>query len=220
MESPIPKKHDDKFVPFIYPIMIKYKLERPVEKVEREFLDVVLARRSANNFSPLTILEVSKVLYWSTKIQSFQTDERGFVLTKRTSPSGGARHPIDLLVSNTAPIKERGLFYYNPVDHTLGELSISEKLRLDFFHEVSENLLIQDACLIWFSIQTSKTSSKYENPESLYWKDTGALLYCIQLIATYLGFKSCPMGTLANSSFNRLFDSPLLISGGGILIGK
>lgn len=220
MESPIPKKQDDKFVPFIYPIKIKYKLERPVEKVEKEFLDVVLARRSTNDFSSPTILGVSKVLYWSTKIQSFQIDERGFVLTKRTSPSGGARHPIDLLVSNTAPIKERGLSYYNPVDHTLGELSVPDNLRLDFFNEVSENLPIQDACLIWFSIQPSKTASKYENPESLYWKDTGALMYCIQLIATYLGFRSCPLGTLANASFNKLFDSPLLISGGGILIGK
>jgi hypothetical protein len=81
-------------------------------------------------------------------------------------------------------------------------------------------LPIENACIIWFAIQIDKTASKYINAKPLYWKDTGALLYCIQLVAEYLGLKSCPLGTLANSSFSKLFNTSQIVSGGGLLVGK
>lgn len=221
MKNPKPKNEPYKFIPFVYPIRVKHKLERCSVDSKADFLEILMSRRSRSDFSSISIKEVSELLYLSTKIQSIKIDSSGFVLTKRTSPSGGARHPIDLLVSLAEPIDKRTLSYYNPLDHSLAELLFPKKQLLeDFFNEISQNMSIQNACIIWFSIQHEKTSSKYENPESLYWKDVGALLYCIQLIATYLGYKSCPLGSLAMGSFDNLFDSPKIISGGGVLIGK
>ena len=220
MENPRPKDKHEKFTPFIYTIKQKQKLNKEFEKREEDFLKVFFARRSYNEFSEISIAEVEELLFYSCHIMSGSMDEFGFFLTKRVAPSAGARHPIDLLISLPGTISKRALSYYNPVEHTLSELSIKKNKALNFFKEVNQNLSIENACIIWFSIQSRKTSSKYHNPESLYWRDAGVLLYCIQLVACYLNLKSCPLGSLAADTFYELFDTTELLSGGGILIGK
>ena len=219
MKDPIPRKIPLKFDPFIYPVRQRIKLSLNHDLFEKQFLDVIFSRRSERVSSTINSNQLSQLLHICTRIHSIQMDESGYVLTQRSTPSGGARHPVDILVSISSPIAKRSLEYYNPIDHSLGELSLDKVDMGFFFNEISDNLPIDNACIIWFSIQPEKMNSKYQNPESLYWKETGALLYCIQVVSTYLGFKSCPVGTLASNSFDTLFKTKLLISGGGILVG-
>lgn len=217
MKDPKPKIRRDNYTPFIYSIKNKISLERDFKVDSKDFLEVFFNRKSSRGLFNLSLDDLSKLLFYSCKIKSIEFDEDDFLLTKRVTPSAGSRHPIDLLIS--FPNAERDLYYYNPIDHTLGLLNL-EKNKLDiFFSHINKNLSIENCCLIWFSIQTTKTSSKYENPESLYWKDLGVLIHALQLIATFLGYKSCPLGTLASDSFYDLFGSEDLLSGGGILIG-
>ena len=221
MKDPTPKDQPDRFTPYLYPIKEKQKLARTFRKKNIEFLDVLFSRRSNSRFSKLNLREIAEVLHLCTKVHSISADKSGFITTKRTAPSAGARHPVDLLVSLPEDtIDKRILSYYNSIDHSLSELLIKEHHLREFLNDINENIIIKDTVIIWFSIQTKKTSSKYTNPASLYWKDTGALLYCIQLISTYLGYKSCPLGKLASDSFKKLFGTQNLVSGGGILIGK
>ncbi len=219
MKSPKPKNNNNKFHPFEYPICSKIRLDRNFSSREVEFLDVLLNRRSSQKLNYISLADISELLYLTNKIKSINIDGSGFLNSKRTVPSAGGRHPIDILVSYPTE-DHRKLHYYNPIDHSLNELSVSQQLKHSFFTEVNNNLPIEDSCVIWFSIQTKKTESKYDNAESLYWKDTGALLYCIQISSDYLGLKSCPLGGLAIKAFNNLFHTGDLISGGGILIGK
>lgn len=218
MKNPKPKNTNDEFHPFKYPLSSKVKLKRDFKIREVKFLEVLLTRRSSRNLNYISLEDIAELLYYTNKIQSIEFDDSGFLISKRTVPSAGARHPIDILVSFPSK-NNRTLQYYNPIDHSLSELSIPKELQLSFFSEVNKNLPTGNCCLIWFSIQTNKTKSKYKNAESLYWKDAGALLYCIQITSNYLGFKSCPLGSLAVKSFNNLFPTSSLISGGGILIG-
>lgn len=220
MKDPVKKVEPQRFKPFIYPVKKIVPLSRSFKKRNKKFIDVLLSRRSDNNFSKVPVVEISELLYLSTKISDFEFDDFDFLLTKRTTPSAGARHPIDLLVSPAESISKRALHYYNPIDHTLGELISSRNRQHAFFEEVDSNLSIKNACIIWFSIQSKKTGTKYLNPESLYWRDAGALIYCIQLISTYLGYKSCPVGTLCSHSFYELFENKDILSGGGILVGQ
>ncbi|MEO2071132.1 MAG: hypothetical protein ABGW99_07290 [Zunongwangia sp.] len=219
MKNPKPKNNYDQFYPFHYPSIRKTKLNRYFKTKEGEFLDVLLTRRSSPELQDISLDDITELLYFSNKIQSISVDDSGFLSSKRTVPSAGGRHPIDILVSLPSETT-RFLQYYNPIDHSLNELSIPREIQQSFFAEVNENLSLGDCCLIWFSIQTKKTQSKYENAESLYWRDAGALLYCIQIISNYLGLKSCPLGGLAIKSFDNLFHTNNLISGGGILVGK
>lgn len=218
MKDPKPKSEQKNFTPFLYPIKDKISLQRNFENVDKDFLEVISNRSSAREFTNFTQLDLERLLHYCCQIKYIDFDETGFLLTKRTTPSAGSRHPVDLLIS--MPNNVRTLSYYNPIDHTLGELEI-ERTRLDnFFSMINENLPIRNACIVWFSIQTDKTASKYDNPESLYWRDAGVLIYALQLIVTYLGFNSCPLGTLATISFEKLFHNKTLLSGGGILIGN
>lgn len=218
--NPTLKDDPDQFTPFTYPLISELKLPRKLKVCNKEFLDVIISRRSALPSERMSLEGISNVLYLSTRIESTYQDQTGYISTKRTTPSAGARHPIDLLVSPSQAFSRRTLSYYNPIEHSLNELAIDKNRIDDFFNEVDRNLHLEDFCLIWFSIQPNKTASKYHNAESLYWRDTGALLYCFQLVSTYLGYNSCPIGTLAISSFSNLFNEPGLISGGGILLGR
>lgn len=218
--NPAPRKRHKIFKPFQYPIENKIILNRPESFPKKDFIETLISRRSQREFSKVLMEDLSFLLYLSTKTESIEIDDTGFITSKRTTPSAGARHPIDILVSTDESNSKRELSYYNPIDHTLGKLDINEYNLNLFFNEVSQNLPLENACLIWFAIQTEKTASKYSNPETLYWKDTGALLYGLQLIAHYLNLKSCPLGTLGYNSFPKLFDESQIISGGGLLIGK
>lgn len=220
MKNPIPKTHPHSFVPYVYPMISKKILTRNFVRRELNFLDVLLSRRSSKEFAPISIRKLSELLFLSCKVRVIQKDNSGYLTSKRSAPSAGARHPIDVLISLPTTLNKRTLDYYNPVEHSLNELSLSNSLLHNFFIEVNQNIRIRNACVIWFSIQTGKTTSKYENAESLYWRDAGALLYCIQIVACYLNLKSCPLGTLATNSFKGLLNSNSLLPGGGILIGR
>jgi len=220
MKNPFPKDQLDEFEPFIYLIIRKKLLTKKIPEIKKDFLDVILSRKSSKELSPITDIDLSYLLYYSNKIHEFQQDESKYWISKRTAPSAGARHPIDLLISPSNSLNNRTLEYYNPIDHSLNLLNIKEDLLKDFFNEININVEIKEACIIWFSIQVGKTSSKYYNAESLYWRDAGVLLYCVQIVATYLGLKSCPLGTLAANSYFKLFKADGMLPAGGILVGK
>jgi hypothetical protein len=103
---------------------------------------------------------------------------------------------------------------YNPVDHSLNYLKINDTDLFGFYAEINSNFNITNGIVIWMSIQLERTTSKYDSAESLYWRDAGALLYCIQLVWEYLNLKSCPKGALAANTFSTLFHTDKLFSGG------
>ena len=55
---------------------------------------------------------------------------------------------------------------------------------------------------------------------SLVCRDVGAQLCCLQQAAKYMGQDSCPIGYLAEKSFQMMFQSERLLSGGGMIIGN
>lgn len=220
MQNPSPKNVSDSYETYVYPTIGKEILSKDFPLRKAGFLEVLLNRHSTQDLGPISKNEISELLFYSAKVRKIEIDKSGYFISKRSTPSAGARHPIDLLISIGNVNKKRNLHYYNSIDHSLNLLEISRHSQDLFFDEVNSNVSLNDACLIWFCIQKCRTGSKYENPESLYWKDTGALLYCIQLVSQFLNLKSCPLGTLAASSFPQLFSNDNLLSGGGILIGK
>lgn len=209
-----------KYEPFIYPQGRKKKLTKPDTVLDSPFIDVLFKRCSHKNLTFCEIRRVSEVLFYCMRIHEITNDLTGTITSKRICPSAGARHPIDIFVSLPEKLNERELFYYNPIDHSLNELMLDKKNVATFLEDINSTLFLNDAYLFWFSMQVEKTGSKYLNPESLYWRDAGCLLYAIQLISTYIGLSSCPIGTLASKSFHNLFFSDKIQSGGGILIGN
>jgi hypothetical protein len=66
---------------------------------------------------------------------------------------------------------------------------------------------------------SERTESKYDNHESLVWRDVGVLANTIHLVSTFLSLNSCISGTLGYPIISDLFSRDNVQSGGAILIG-
>jgi SagB-type dehydrogenase family enzyme len=195
-------------------------LPQPGDKVVVSFFDVINARKSERFFSELSLYQISNLLWYSAKVKDAFAVENGNILTHRNSPSAGAIHPIDILVSLSSPLKERVLYYYNPFEHKLIKLKFNPLLLHKFFVHVSSNLKLDNGMLVWFVAHIKRTQAAYINPESLVWKDAGALIMMFQLVATAFDIKSCPVGTLGEPILSEMFGGAKLISAGGMLVGQ
>jgi len=62
-------------------------------------------------------------------------------------------------------------------------------------------------------------SAAYDNPESLVWRDAGALLFAICLFAEGLGLAACPLGFVGQWSVEALgFPADRFLAVGGVQI--
>ena len=195
MSGPSIRERHLAYVPFVYPSLEKITLPRVTSsKRQNDFLDVLRERRSVKQLGGCAIEKLSEILFHAV------------------------RHPIDILVG--LPEKDgRRLFIYEPLSHSLRRLDVPIDLQRDFFDDINQTLSLGDSVLLWFSIQYMRTASKYNDYESLVWRDAGAQLCCLQQVAKYVGLDSCPIGYLAEETFDKMFNSASLISGGGMIIG-
>lgn len=217
MNNPLPKKRENKVKASPYSISKVFALAEPDKNHKFNFFDLAWSRRSSVPGSMITLDELNRVLWYSSKVIHATYQPNGYVLSNRPTPSAGARHPIDLLIYD--PKLSNSLCYYNPFGHSLNELVTSEIILGEFIEHVNLNVDMRQSTLIWFIAHGERTSAKYKNPESLIWRDSGALLYGIQMSCSALKLKSCPVGTLGEPFISQLFNVPI-ISGGGMLIGN
>lgn len=208
------------FKPFIYPCAEEVQLPKVDDCFSyRGFLKVFKERRSIKRLGSCSLDALSQVLYYAFKPYMISTDDYGVTVYRSASPSAGGRHPMDILVG----LVEGGcrkLFLYQPVSHSLRRLAIHEEKQRLFFLDVENTLPFGESILLWFSIQFMRTASKYTDYMSLVWRDVGAQLCCLQQAAKYVGLDSCPIGYLAEDTFDRLFESDALLSGGGLIVGE
>ena len=219
MSGPSIRERHLEYVPFVYLSLEKITLPRITSsKHQNDFLDVLRERRSVKQLGGCTIEKLSEILFHAVKPYTICKDDYDMTVYRSASPSAGGRHPIDILVG--LPENEgRRLFLYEPLSHSLRRLDVPVELQREFFDDISQTLPLGDSVLIWFSIQYMRTASKYNDYESLVWRDAGAQLCCLQQVAKYVGLDSCPIGYLAEETFEKMFNCATLISGGGMIIG-
>lgn len=192
-----------------------------VKKAEQQmdFLEVLSKRRSVKKLGTCSMDALSQILYYAVKPYCIGIDDYGVTVYRSAAPSAGGRHPIDVLVG----IKERDerhLYLYQPLGHSLKRLDVTDELQNNFYKDVEQTLPFGESILLWFSVQYMRTASKYSDYMSLVWRDVGAQLCCLQQAAKYMGQDSCPIGYLAEMSFQMMFQSERLLSGGGMIIGN
>lgn len=217
LKNPKPKLLEDIVEPFSYPIKGKIKLLRPSSKYCVNFFDLTLTRRSARNFTALLPNQLDILLWYGAKAIDTYIQSNNYILSRRPSASAGARHPIDILVCARSPLS---IAYYNPFEHTLNQLDYNSSILNDLMNHVNENIAIQDGTFLWLIAHFPRTAAKYDNAESLIWRDAGALLHQLQLTASSLKINSCCVGTLGEPFIKLLEPSANTISAGGIIIGN
>ncbi len=95
------------------------------------FTDVLVARRTSRRYSriPVTLKELSSLLAFTVGVQQWARTEDGDVPLK-TSPSGGARHPIECYVVARAVAGLRAAIYHYAADRHVLE-RIGPKVPID-----------------------------------------------------------------------------------------
>lgn len=163
--------------------------------------------------------DIGNILWSSCKVKDTFMQNNGFILTHRPSPSAGARHPIDILVSSQI-LGTSQFYYYNPFEHSLNKLKLNEANVLSFDNHLNNIMDRNKGTIIWFIAHPSRTEAKYNNSMSLVWRDAGALIYCVQIASKGYGFNSCPIGSLGEPYISHMFlDFGTVFGVGGIIIG-
>lgn len=218
--NPEPRKNVIKSLPSIYQIEDYISLPKPNKKLTASFFEVIDNRKSERIFSKLTLEQISNLLWYSSKTKTISVTNENQFLSHRNAPSAGGIHPIDIFVSLPSDFDKRVLHYYDPFVHKLANVNLKQSSLSLFFDNINRNLSIENSTIIWFAASIQRTGSKYKNPESLVWRDAGALIVLYQLVATALQINSCPVGTLGNPFFVDLFSKEMNVtSAGGILFG-
>lgn len=162
------------------------------EERSSEFWNVLRARRTKRRFArePISLEDFSSLLLWTWgRTLTIKDPEIGEYILK-TSPSGGARHPVEvypvvLRVNGAKP----GIYHYSVERHEL------ETLRLGDFEDLVARLCanqvwVQDAAAVFFMtavLPRSMWKYKHAHAYRVILLDAGHLGQTFHLVCTKLG---------------------------------
>ncbi|UEG51393.1 SagB family peptide dehydrogenase [Mucilaginibacter daejeonensis] len=218
MKNPHVKLTEEPVTGYEYQLGDRIKLSCPETLLMIPFGKVITNRRSTRKFNAVMLTQLSQLLWYTAKVKNLHLQENGYILTHRGAPSAGARHPIDIIVYNSTMFHREHFYYYNPFDHSLN-LIMNEVVIAPFIIHINKIVNIGRGTLLWFVAHSQRTNSKYENADSLIWRDAGALINSIQLTCTALNLSSCPIGSLGEPYISSFFADPDVFGAGGIIIG-
>lgn len=172
------------------------RIELPHSEKTGELYRTLKRRRTTRYFdtnTPLSLEDLSTMLYYTFGCQGYLHLSPEVPLLKRTSPSGGSRHPVEaypliLRVENLAP----GIYHYNMHDHALElleefELEEAEALAVEFGG--GQEFMRSAHVIAVMTARFYRTFWKYPRVSRAYsviWLDVAHLSQTFYLIATDL----------------------------------
>lgn len=194
-------------------------LDVPHAKNGPLFWDVVESRRSRVPKGPIEWADLSIFLWMCAKIRRQRRTAGNGAVSHRPAPSAGGLHPIDMLFIE-CPTRP-SLAVYDAQSHVLCDLLISDNnLLMSLVANVNAATQNSTGSIVLFAANFDRTLAKYENGESLVWRDSGALLALCYLTAEALGLSCCGLGITGEPWLSRLVQSHSGVSGvGGCVVG-
>lgn len=218
--SPYPRNQYELVDKYKLRYINKIALQDPLER-NISYTEIISSRQSRRTFTgPLELLELSTLLWDVFKIKKIEVDANGIVVwNHRGSPSAGGLASVEVFIVNISGNNE-SLYHYNPYDHTIEELDVSSESVQSLIDDADELIDTKNATLLIYAAEVTNLFSKYENAESLLWRDAGAVYTLMNLTSESLGLNSCALG----ATFNPLLPEVLRLEDvyvgvGGQVIG-
>ena len=184
------------------------RLRLPPAEYTGAFPEVLLSRRTWRTFSrrPLAVEDLSRLLALTWGVQgAIELRGQGTLLLK-TSPSGGARHPIEVYVLARA-VKgiPRGLYHYAPDRHELELVRLGATSRQIVRYVPTQSYYGSAAALMLMTAVFERTRWKYEFPRAyrVVLAEAGHLCQTFCLTATWLGLAPFCTMALADSRIEK-----------------
>lgn len=214
--EPFPRITPLEYIPFSWKSKSVTKLDCAQFQLPLDLVTLLGERQTRRDFNtPTTIQQISSLLELICRAHT-RTFRLGYEQQFRPCPSAGAIHPIHLLVQRTTNSDwER----YDPIEHAL--IEIPDTANQAEGARISANSLIpcRNATVIAFVAEPGKTAVKYENPNTLVWRDAGVLLGYLSIIAEALSLNFCPLGLTGHSFTGSLCSEGKLLGVGMALVG-
>lgn len=176
-----------------------------------DFAAVLTARRTGRSFAPrpTTLADLATILHLTWGITDLRPDPEVGVIALKTSPSGGARHPIEVycLAQNVADLKP-GVYHYNAGRHTLARLRDSVPAAQLFTALTEQPWVAQAAAVFLMAAITTRSAWKY--PQSHAYRvvllDAGHLGQTFHLVCTALGLSPWTTAAIDEAAAEALLD--------------
>lgn len=181
--------------------------------------DAMLARRSVREMAPAPLRSVLALVGWVTVARAIRVaDPLG--RTRRVPPSAGALHPVEVIVvagGRRVPV----LLRVDPVSARVQVLSERRTGRAGrLLARLPEVLPRARGTALVLLADHGRTAAVYRRPNSLLWRDAGALLASLQFAAGSIGLVTCLTGLLGEEIADALLPgSDRVLPAGTLLVG-
>jgi SagB-type dehydrogenase family enzyme len=188
----------------------------PKASIHKSFIETVMNRRSRRIFKPVDKQTLADILWLSASVQARIESNFGFDLELRPVSSGGAIHPIHILIN----FPENNRWYrYDTEQHVLRAVQLSAPIEAGLNQCIDEIMPRQEALAMLFLAEPGKTFAKYENTCSLIWRDAGIILGHLTLVAEAYALNFCPLGITGEPWASQLCEKGNLVGVGMALLG-
>lgn len=194
------------------------------------FFSTLHARRTWRTFSraPAPLESVSKLLQTTWGVQGY-IESAGFgPLPLKTSPSGGARHPIEVyLMALRVDGLDPGLYHYDPRGHALERICCAATPQVARDYCADQSYVADAAALFIMTAVFARSMWKYRHPRAyrVVLLDAGHLGQTFCLTATRLGLAPFSTAALKDTLIERdlgidgISESVLYVTGIGMPAG-
>lgn len=215
--DPTPRAQPARYQPIAWPVGARLQLTPRNQPLELDLVALLERRETRRGFNkPLDDATLGEFFWLACRNRSSRPSPFGPDQESRVHPSAGAMHPIHVLISRDAGPWMR----YEPVEHALIELPGSFDCAAAGRDAAGCLLELEQAVLLGLVAEPGKTAAKYENHETLVWRDAGVVLGYMSLVAEALGLAFCPLGIMGRAHLtDSLPDTPPLQAVGLAVLG-
>jgi SagB-type dehydrogenase family enzyme len=221
LANPVLRPREKAYSEFCYPVIERTFLPQPTVLPKTLFSKVLASRQSRRDFKPTTERDLNALLWHSARALEVAPPARSSRWQHRPAASAGGRHPIDILIIER--LRDRATMYlYQPEPHSLAKIRLaSDSLLEHFLDSIDDVVNAENATIVWLAAQFDRTLSRYQNGESLVWRDSGVLLATVGLVAECLDLNCCAVGITGEPFISAMLKSKSKVIGiGGILLGR
>jgi hypothetical protein len=182
------------------------------------FKKVFESRRSDRNIANAEILDIINALAFATRPRFFKHNDP-FNRTLRPAQSAGALHIISTVIVNWKK-GGGGCVRYDPFFHKVDFLKLKKNSELQKFKALVKDVIPNSEGSSLVLIADKKLiSSVYKNPESLIWRDAGALMQTISMVFSSYRLAFCQLGILGGEIPKALGFSNQMVAVGVAQVG-
>jgi SagB-type dehydrogenase family enzyme len=167
-----------------------------------QFIHILDTRRSVRSSGPLLGEQLAELLWHGARVRETGSGRLGLQWQHRAAPSSGGIHPIHLFV------RKRGndeIHLYDPFAHALLSVATISKEPLVLLDEqVTAAAPTALGTVLILMADAHRTAAAYEHAHSLVWRDAGAFMMTLHLVAEYLKLAFCPVGVMGTALVDAL----------------